>query len=231
MNKLGIIQPGRLGDLIILLPAMNYLNKEGYEIYWPVFSKYVKMLKEVVDYVNFLPVSDNVYTCVEEAYKILKLNNVKEIKDIAATFPGSTSTNEYVELGDGLIQPFDVFKYNKLEVPIEEKWNFVINRNYEEEEKLYTKLVADRKYAVVNLKHSKGELNYDFDIKGGQVIKMTEDYNIFFWLKILENATTIALVESSASNLVEQMNIDCKKILFTKDDNRHPTLKNRWKII
>ena len=231
MNKLGIIQPGRLGDLIILLPAMNYLNKEGYQIYWPVFSKYVKMLKEVVDYVNFLPVSDNVYTCVEEAYKILKLNNVKEIKDIAATFPGSTSTNEYVELGDGLIQLFDVFKYNKLEVPIEEKWNFVINRNYEEEAKLYTKLVTNRKYAVVNLKHSKGELNYNFDIKGGQLIKMTEDYNIFYWLKILENATTIALVESSVSNLVEQMNIDCKKILFTKDDKRLPTFKNGWKII
>ena len=60
---------------------------------------------------------------------------------------------------------------------------------------------------------------------------MTEDYNIFYWLKILENATTIALVESSVSNLVEQMNIDCKKILFSNPDKRPPTFKNKWKII
>ena len=40
-------------------------------------------------------------------WKISQVKKVKEIKDIAATFPGSPSTNEYVELGDGLIQLFE----------------------------------------------------------------------------------------------------------------------------
>ena len=234
MNKLGIIQPGKLGDLIILLPAMKYLTKKGYDIYWPVFYKYVEMFREVVDYVNFLPVSDNVYTCVQEAYDILAANNVKEIKDVAATFPGSTSTQEYVKLGDGKIQPFDLFKYNKLDVPIEEKWNFEINRNHKEEESLYNKLVTNDKYAVVSLKHSRGEVSYNFDVGEGQLIKMTEDYNIFYWLKILENATAIALVESSVSNLVEQLNIKSKKILLRKADNHFmklPVMRNKWTII
>tara|TARA_R100001591_G_scaffold101920_1_gene108800 strand:- start:515 stop:1219 length:705 start_codon:yes stop_codon:yes gene_type:complete len=234
MNKLGIIQPGRLGDLIICLPAAKYLADKGYEIYWPVFDKYVKMFKEVVEYVNFLPVSDNVYTCVRESYKALSDNNVELIKDIAATFPDSASTEAYVALGDGKIQPFDLFKYNLLNVPIEEKWNLKIKRNYKEEEALYTKLVKNKKYAVVNLKHSRGKLNYKFDFKDGQLIEMNEKYSIFYWLKILENAATIALVESSISNLVEQLNIDNRKILFKKEDNHFmklPVMKNKWEII
>ena len=234
MNKLGIIQPGRLGDLIICLPAAKYLSEKGYKVYWPVFDKYVKMFEEVVDYVNFLPVSDNVYTCIKESYKALSDNNVELIKDIAATFPDSTSTEMYVALGDGKEQPFDLFKYNLLSVPIEEKWNFKINRNYIEEEKLYNKLVKNKKYAVVNLKHSRGKLNYKFDFKDGQLIEMNENYSIFYWLKILEEATTIALVESSISNLVEQLNISNKKILFKKEDNHFmklPVMKNEWKII
>ena len=140
----------------------------------------------------------------------------------------------YVALGDGKIQPFDLFKYNLLNVPIEEKWNFQINRNYKEEENLYNKLVKNKKYAVVNLKHSRGKLNYKFDFKDGQLIEMNEKYSIFYWLKILENATTLALVESSISNLVEQLNISSKKILFKKEDNhimKLPVMRNKWQII
>ena len=234
MNKLGIIQPGRLGDLIILLPAAKYLAEKGYKVYWPIFHNYLKMFEEVVDYVNFIPVSNNVYTCVKESYKALSDNNVELIKDIAATFPDSASTEMYVALGDDKIQPFDLFKYNLLNVPIEEKWNFQINRNYKEEENLYNKLVKNKKYAVVNLKHSRGKLNYKFDFKDGQLIEMNEKYSIFYWLKILENATTLALVESSISNLVEQLNISSKKILFKKEDNHFmklPVMRNKWQII
>jgi hypothetical protein len=34
------------------------------------------------------------------------------------------------------------------DVPIDEKWNYKVNRNYEEEDKLYNKLVKNEKYAV-----------------------------------------------------------------------------------
>ena len=71
MNKIGIVQPGKLGDLIILLPAAKYLHDKGNKVYWPIYSQYVKMFEEVVDYVNFIPVSNNVYTCIKESYKAL----------------------------------------------------------------------------------------------------------------------------------------------------------------
>ena len=233
-NSLGIIQPGKLGDLIIVLPAAKYLHDKGYTVHWPVYEQFADMFNEVVDYVNFIPVTNNVYKCVEESYKKLHELNVTNIKDIAATFPGSTSTDEYVELGDGKVQPFDVFKYDKLGVPIDEKWNITVNRNHKEEDKLYNKLVHNEKYAVVCMRHSRGELNVKFDKSDGQVVHITDEYNIFYWLKILENAHTIALVESSMSNLVEQFSFDCKKILFRKIDNyfmKLPVMKNKWKIV
>jgi hypothetical protein len=232
MNKtIGFIQPSKIGDIIILLPAAKYYFDKGYTVFWPIYESYIDMFREAVTYVNFLPVKNNVYTCIREAYNMLNEKSVTNIKDVAATFPDSVSTEEYVRLGDGLTQNFDIFKYNGLGVPIEEKWKLSVKRDKLKEEGLYKKLVKRDKYAVVNLKHSMGAINVDLDFGDGQVIYVTEDYNLFHWLTILEKATTIALVDSCMSNLVEQMNIDCNKILFTKEDKRLPVLRNNWKIV
>ena len=231
MKVIGIIQPGRLGDLIILLPAVKYLSDQGNKIYWPVFSEYVEMFESVIDYVNFIPIDNNIYTCISSAYSELNKIRVDKIIDIAATFPGSIATAEYIDRGDGLKEPFDVFKYDILGVSIEEKWNLNINRNHEAEDVLFNKLVKADKYAVVNLRHSGGMVNANIDQSGGQIITVTDDYNIFHWIKILENASTIAMVDSSMFNLVEQLNIDCKKFLFKKADGRLPSIRNDWVIV
>lgn len=229
--KIGIIQPGRLGDLIILLPAAKYLHDQGNEVYWPIFSNYIDMFEDVIDYVNFIPVSNDIYTCVKESYDVLKEHNIANIKDVAATFPESLATNDYVKSGDGLIEKFDEFKYRTLSIPLEEKWKLAFNRNIEKESELYNTLIEEDIYAVVNLKYSAGEIKIDFDATGGQIVTVTEDYNIFHWVKVLENATTIIMVDSSMTNLVEQLNIDCKKILLTRPNGRLPVLKPGWRII
>ena len=93
--NIGIIQPGRLGDLVILLPAAKYYADRGYTVYWPIMSQYVEMFSEVIDYVTFISVSNDIYKCVPEAYTIL--NNIDDIHivDVAATFPGSESTTTW----------------------------------------------------------------------------------------------------------------------------------------
>lgn len=230
--RTGIIQPGRLGDLIILLPAIKYLADRGHKVYWPVMKNYVEMFNEVVDYVTFIPVTDNIHQCVFEAYEALSKYNITNIKDVAFTFPKSTATKEYVKRGDGLKESFDKIKYDMLDVPFEEKWNLKINRNHEKEEQLYKMLVKNEKYGVVNLNYSSGSISVNFDSEDGQIIYVTEDYSIFDWIKILENANTIALVESAMSNLVEQLNLTNRKILFIKpNEPRIPVLINEWKIV
>ena len=94
MKTVGIIQPGRLGDLIICLPITKYYHSKGYKVVWPVFKNYIDMFKEAVDYVKFEPTTDNVWECVPEAYRILKKYDIDITLDIAATFPGSYCTGK-----------------------------------------------------------------------------------------------------------------------------------------
>jgi hypothetical protein len=232
MKKLGIIQPGRLGDVIILLPAMKYLHDKGYQIYWPIFENYIWMFVDVVDYVNFLPVHNCVQTCVRESYNLLQdIYKVDEIRDIACTFPDSVSTDEYMRRGDGLKEPFDVYKYELLKVPLEEKWNLSLTRNLEMEDRLFNKIVKKDKYIVYTFNFSGGNLNLSFDdVEDTQLINITEEYNIFHWIRILWAAETIVLVDSSMMNLVEQLNLPNQKILYTRPNGRLPTIRNNWEI-
>jgi hypothetical protein len=232
MKKIGIVQPGRLGDLIILLPAVKYLHDSGYEIVWPIFNEYVDMFTEVIDYATFIPVDSNVYTCINNTYTLLKQNNVSHIKDVAATFPGSVCTDEYVRCGDGLgEEKFDQFKYRLLDVPFEEKWNLTINRNYKKETEIFNKYVKSIPYVVSSLNHSKGRINVTLDPCGRDIVEINTKHSLFYWIQILEKAEMIALVDSSMFNLVEQLNLPNKKILFQKPDNRLPTIRNKWRII
>ena len=230
MKSVGIIQPGRLGDIIICLPIAKYYADKGYNVFWPVPGNYVTMLKEVIDYATFVPVIQDVYKCVPEAYEYFNKNITDKLFDIAATFPGSKCTEEYVNLGDGFgPEKFDEFKYRKAEVPFNLKWKLEYNRNIKKENDIYNLYVKEQNYDIVSTKHSKGKLNVTFNSKN-QIIELNENHNIFHWIKVLENAKTIAVVDSAPANLVEQLNISCKKIVLRKPGQPIPTFRNKWII-
>lgn len=231
MKKIGIIQPGRLGDIIILLPAAKYLHDKGYQIFWPIFENYIPQFFDYIEYVNFLPVKADIYSCVAESYRILNTIEQITIFDVAATFPDSQSTEDYVKSGDGYIIKFDEFKYNLLNVPIDEKWKLTIKRNLNQEDKLFRQYITSKSYGVFCLDYSGGRINVQLDSDDIPMIEINTKHNLFDWIKILENAKVIALVESSIANLVEQLNLPNKKILFKKPDSRLPCIKNTWKII
>ena len=230
-KTIGIIQPGKLGDIIICLPIAKYWADKGYKVVWPIFRNFEPMFKEVIEYVEFIPITSNVYTCIFDAYDALVNKYIcDKIFDIAATFPGSKCTDEYVNLGDGFgPEKFDEFKYRKTEVPFDLKWKLEYNRNLEKENEVYNLYVKEERYDVVSTKHSRGNLNVTFDSKN-QIISLNENHNIFHWVKVLENAQTIALVDSAPANLVEQLNISCKKIVLRKPGHPIPTFRNKWII-
>jgi hypothetical protein len=230
--KIGIIQPGRLGDIIICLPIAKYYTQQGHKVIWPMFESIGNMVKDVVNYVDIRSTTDNVYTCVSEARAILKSECVDKIIDIAATFPGSECTDEYVRCGDGKgPETFDAFKYRLANVSINEKWNLSLTRSREKENELYNKYVTCKNYVVTSLTHSKGQVEINLDVGDNIIVPMNSNHNVFHWIRILEEAKGIVCVESSISNLVEQLNLTNKKILIRKDASRLPMLKNNWKII
>ena len=229
-KTIGIIQPGKLGDLIICLPIAKYYYDKGYEVHWPIFYNFVSMMSEVVDYVNYIPISNDVYQCVPEAYDYFKKHKPTKLFDIAATFPGSKCTDEYVKLGDGFgDEKFDQFKYRLCKVPFDLKWKLEYNRNLNLEQKVYDNMVKTLKYDVVSTKHSRGEVNVKF-VSKLDIVTVNEDYNIFHWRKVLENAKCLALVDSAMANLVEQLNLPNRKILLRKPGQPIPVFKNTWMI-
>jgi len=230
MKKIGLVQPGRLGDIIICLPIARYYFNKGYQIYWPVFESYYNDLCEVIDYVNFIPTTNDVYRCISQTKRILLCIKNIEIIDIAATFPDSICTDEYVSQGDGMgIETFDEFKYRLCDVPFNEKWNLVFKRNIEDEEIVYNKYVRTDNYNVVGLTHSKGKINLDIQSKYPS-IEINQEHNFFSWLKVLEKSNNIVLVDSAMANLVEQCNFKNKKTLITKPNQPLPRFRNEWMI-
>jgi hypothetical protein len=229
---IGIIQPGRLGDVIICLPIAKYYADRGHEVVWPMFTSIAHMVREVVDYVTLLPVVEDVYRAVDQARDLLYDQNVDRVIDIAATFPGSECTDEYVRCGDGLgAETFDIFKYRLAEVPLEEKWKLSLKRDLRKEEALYQAYTGIKEYVVTSLSCSKGIAKVVLDVGSKNIIEMNTNHNIFHWITILERAKGIVCVESAVSNLVEQLQIPCKKVLIKKPDGRLPVLKGGWEII
>lgn len=230
MRKVGILQPGKLGDIIICLPIAKFYFDKGYSIVWPIFYNYVDMLKEVVDYVDFLPVTNNVYECIYEAKDVFIKTSTHTFFDIAATFPGSSVTKEYVACGDGMgREKFDEFKYRKTNVPFPNKWSLSYNRNLNKENEIYNNIVKSVPYNIACFKHSRGKLPVKIESKY-PTIEINEHYNIFHWRKVLENAKKIILVDSAMANLVEQLNLTPKKILLRKPGHPTPVFKNNWEI-
>jgi len=232
MKKIGIIQPGAMGDIILLLPAAKYLHDQGNHVIMPIFEDFMWMFTEVIDYITFVPIPRNVYTAIKNSNILLKNTyKVDQIYDLAATFPESLATKDYVNSGDGYGEHYDVFKYKLLNIPIEEKWKLYYKRDYNKENKVYNDLVKNKKYAVTCTSCSQGKYNFNFDIKDGQLIEMNTNYNVFHWTKVFENAHTIAVVNTGVLNLVEQLNISCRKIVFPVPSARFPILKNNWEVI
>jgi len=231
MKEIGLIQPGRLGDILICAPIAKYYRDQGYRVVWPVFENYYEMVKAAIDYVDFYPVSKDVYRSVPEAYALLADMGVVETLDIAATFPGSVCTEEYVECGDGMgEETFDMFKYRKANVPFEEKWNFVYKRDLEAEEEVYNAIVTQTPYDIVGTKFSGGDANLKFETKN-HLVRFTDDFSIFNWRKVFENAQHIALVDSAMSNFIDQINLPNPKTLISLAKRPAPTLKNNWRKI
>ena len=111
-KTIGIIQPGKLGDLIICLPIAKYYHDQGYEVHWPVFSNFAPMMTEVVDYVKYIPVSNDVYKCVPEAYEYFKKKKPTILFDIADDFRVGKFTNYTLKHFIERVKIYDDEKFN-----------------------------------------------------------------------------------------------------------------------
>ena len=238
VKQIKIIQPGRIGDIIICLPIAKHYHDQGYEVYWPVCSEFFTMF-DYVDYVrphDLGPFNGNSRTLCDLAAKAKTILPKAQTLDLAVGFLNNALDKEWKESG----MTFDEWKYKKSGVPFEKKYDLQINRNTGKEEKLLKQLTNGNPYIVT---HSKGGQGYkhNFNKPGAIEVKHIEGYTLFDWLKILEEASEVYCIDSSVANLINQLGI-CKDRRFYKPvsgdkmhvsdkDCRSPQMDKNWKLI
>lgn len=240
-TKLGLILPGKIGDIVICLPIAKYYYDLGHEIYWPVYIELIENFIGYIDYVNFLPTQSS--NRIAESFQILNNIGCKKIIDLSFTSLGSWENENTKNYLSQNLKSFDEFRYHLANVDFDKKWTLNITRNYKKEEKLYYNLVNKSKYSLI-LKYSSDTIlqkeidtsNYD-----GQIIEIKPyTKSVFDWLTLIEKADRLLLIESCFNNLIDQMSIkNNKQILMLKHGyygenlvdgtpKGMPRLKNNW---
>jgi hypothetical protein len=107
---------------------------------------------------------------------------------------------------------FDQYKYIQAGVPFIKKWQLAqcITRDAQREQALYDRVVQNPNYVVVHLEGSDHRAKFDPGIipAGWQTIEITAQTDcIFDWLRVLEGAQSLIMVDSVFANLVDQLAI------------------------
>lgn len=242
MKPLGIIQSRGLGDIVIALPIADYYRQQGREIYWPICEEFVASFRDTVPWVHWIPVHTDPRGLffLDTPTKLLADLGITEA-DTLYLYQYLNSVPERTDPDLFAMMKFDQYKYAQAQVPFKHKWQLAkcITRQPDREQALYEQLVDKPRYMVYQQRAS--DVSYDWDLSWidpeVQRIEITEHTDsIWDWLKILEGAETMILIDSVFANIVDQMNInpDAGKY-YARKWNRsvdgNPVFLNSWQWI
>jgi hypothetical protein len=230
MSRIGLIQSRGIGDIIIALPIAKYLSDRGHEVVWPIDARFAPSFIPAVDYVEFVPFefAPSLDGFLMTPMRLLKSRRCDRIIPLYSYLTNTSVANG--ALARRL--KFDEYKYAVAGVPFFEKWNLKIKRDHSREQALFDRIVRAEKYTVRHLQGSNCHVAYSDATKraGEQVIDiepLTE--NIFDWMLVLEKASSLVLIDSCFSNLVDQCEIQvAKTFVFRSDISFTPVLRGAW---
>ncbi|QWE00600.1 hypothetical protein FD967_00700 [Polynucleobacter sp. JS-Mosq-20-D10] len=239
--KIGLIQSRGLGDIIIALPIARHFYESGDEVFWPINESFLPSFQEATPWVNWIGIGwsdpinfDYMYQVPMDILHKVSVNKVLSLYHYLST---------HKDLPNKLLQStlkFDQYKYAVSNVPFSKKWTLAncLKRNIDRESNLFDKLVKQEKYMVIHQQGSDFSKKFNVDDaknKGYQIIEISEvTDNIFDWLKVLENAKALVLIDSVFSNLVEQLGIgeNVPKYFGVRSDAMFtPVLLGNWQYI
>ena len=94
-KKCVLVQPGKLGDIIICAPIALHYAEKGYEVHWPVFDEFYETVSRF-DYVT--PVKFDV-----------NLGNSYYGKKRMSFFKGETTIDEIIQSEPNAAKPVEKF--------------------------------------------------------------------------------------------------------------------------
>ena len=221
VNSLLIKQPGKVGDIIRVLPIAKWYAQKGFVVFWQC-PKIYHHLFDYVDYVT--PVeSDGDYT------KTIDLSFGIDTKaEVHQLWMNKRKT----------IDSFVTLKYEIANVPIELFNELDYNRDNAKEDELFdlvTKNVLGSYRLVHRLSDYGSPITVD-DAMDVVLFEPIEGYSIFDWRKVIENADEIHCIDSSLVNFADTIK-GLKSKLFYYITDKVPNksdqtlLSQKWKMI
>jgi hypothetical protein len=240
-KKLGIIQSRGLGDIVIALPIAKFYHDQGYEIYWPICEEFIPSVKTQAAWVNWLAVkTDKIgHFFLDEPLRLLKAQGITEPEDQLYLYQFLNSRPDLTDPDYFAMMKFDQYKYAQAGVPFRNKWllNECITRDTDREQKLYEQVVKQPRYMVYQQQSSDVKYEIDLsivddpDIQKIEITALTD--NIWDWLKIIEGAELMILIDSVYANIVDQLNLNpSAEKYYMRKWNRsvdgNPVLLQNW---
>lgn len=227
IKKLGIVQPGKIGDIIICLPIAKHYFDRGYEIVWPVDKHIIKNFIGYVDYVTFLPIDFNCSiarkVCIEQEW-------CNHLIDLSFNLLGSWEGRNTKLFAECQI-PFDEMKYKIANVSLDERWNLSITRNIDREERLFNALNPNNEeFILTHWQGSDCRKTIKIEEKIKQIEASPATDSIFDWISVLEKARGFATIASCFSVLIDQLSLKQPKILLNRSGGL-PSYRQQWKLI
>jgi hypothetical protein len=241
--RIGLIQSGGIGDIVIAAPIAQHYIALGHEVFWPISDRFFPFVRSAFPTINFISLEPGPggYSSLDHAYNLpLAELQARSCDDIVCLY-----SNLVAEQGltfEGTVDArlahslkFDEYKYAIAKVPFAKKWQLQITRDSAREQALFDQLGIHRDYILI---HRHGS-NFSIDIQPTE--EMERDYQIvqvseitnnpFDWLAAIESASMLFLLDSCFANLVEQLDIGRNRTLFLRSGVRStPVFKNGWEI-
>lgn len=196
-------QPAGLGDILFCQKIAYRLEKEGYEVLWPVVPQYA-WLKDYLETPAKFVSGDE----VEGEVRHLPLHAADRM------YPDKKIMEaKYRMVGEDFSDWSDFLK---------------IKRNTEKEDKLFYEVLGlkdGEDYTLVsrnfgtppNFKKHPMEIDTKHKIVE---LDFHDGYNLFDWCKVIENATDMYLIDSSINYIIEVLTIKAENIyLYTRRKN------------
>lgn len=198
-----IIQPGKVGDIICVLPIAKWYADRGFEVYWQCPKQY----HELFSYVDYVTPIETV--------------NGRYDKTIDLAFGiNARSQNHGIWMRKRrMIDSFVSLKYEIAGVPLSEVRNLQYKRN-EEAESILMDYLGVRDCGPYDVIHSSSDYGSPAQIlSSNKAIRFepVDVFTIFDWRKVLEGASSIHCIDSSLANFVDAIDTDAELHYYITD--------------
>lgn len=206
-KRLLINQPGKVGDILLCAPIAHYFSEE-YFVDWHCPEKYHPLF-------NYLPYANPVSFFKDRTYD--------RVIDLSFGLGGKPES--WWQANKQRFSSFVEAKYELAGIPSQFKSELKWNRNIVKENALYEIIKQTQKFDYI-LCHESSDYGtpINVDSKHKVLFQPIQDFTIFDWYKVIQNATEIHCIDSSLCNFVDVIPDLKAKLFYYKSDR----VKNQY---